>query len=1101
MTSLRANFTATLQPNGKVLIAGDNFSNTSSAELFDIGLDYSENRRPIVSSVGIPEGQSRLVISGSGFRGDSEASSGATNSSPTDYPLVQLQRVDNDQSLFLLSDPSAPWSDTSFTSRPLEDLHLPMGHYRTTVYTNAIPSIAQLIAIDSSFAAIPAITTSPQSLDFGDITVNAVSTIKAVSVTNNGTADLVISGIAINGTDTTQFAIAAGGTCGTLLAPGTGCQVNIVFKPTSVNGKNVTLRVSSNDPVNGTVDIPLTGTGVASTQALAITFAGTGAGLINVNPSPPGMNCSSGCIQSFTVGTAVTLTASADAGSMFIGWTNCDNISGTTCNVVMNANRSITATFSHTDHIRSGDFASLQEAYNHAAHNDTVMALSKTYVEELLINRPIDVTLQGGYVNTSYSTRTGSTVLKGSLVIAGGTVTVDNLTITSSDPNSSLTIDNVTTTSSTISWITNLLANSRVDYGETSSYSGTKGDGALTTSHSITLTGLNPGTTYHYKVSSSTNAGVSATSTDYTFNTPGFVAATIAESGNITVMEVSGNYDAKNPDVTDNTLPRQQIAREYIRTHGDTFDFLVILSSFDYAMPEPTAKGFYLEVKNDTQGINRPIFDNSAQFGSNGKLQGTIDLGNITALAANPHGPKLDETVATLNHELMHRYGSYVRFKNPDGTLNTSLLGKDSAHWSYLLDSNGWQDNGNGTFTATAANSGFSPLDLYLMGMIDKSQVPPMVLIENGTIDKTKLPQLGATVSGTAKTVTIDDIIAAEGARIPNTATSPKKFNVGFVLLTRPGVPMGNAPAAIETLRSAWAGKFAELTRGIGGANGVTPSLTVNVDSPADGATSTGPDTTVTGTIINSSGAETGIMVDGQPATVSGSRFIANHVPLQEGANTITITATDVNGLTSTTTRSVTAQAGHYLRISSNIDSGTGPLDISLRVDGSFSIANPTVTISGPVSVSLSPGASPTDFTTKLTVEGTYILTASATGPDGQIYSDSVTVTVVSKSQLEALLQGKWEGIKTKFSSIDVEGAVSYLASFKQARYREIFSGFGPRLPVLGADMPAVKLAYATEERAKCVLIRQEIVVGEQQTVAYPVYYIKENGVWKLLKY
>jgi hypothetical protein len=34
----------------------------------------------------------------------------------------------------------------------------------------------------------------------------------------------------------------------------------------------------------------------------------------------------------------------------------------------------------------------------------------------------------------------------------------------------------------------------------------------------------------------------------------------------------------------------------------------------------------------------------------------------------------------------MHRFGAYVKFKNPDGTLNTALLGKDSAHWSYLLD-------------------------------------------------------------------------------------------------------------------------------------------------------------------------------------------------------------------------------------------------------------------------------------------------------------------------------------------------------------------------------------------------------------------------------
>lgn len=321
-------------------------------------------------------------------------------------------------------------------------------------------------------------------------------------------------------------------------------------------------------------------------------------------------------------------------------------------------------------------------------------------------------------------------------------------------------------------------------------------------------------------------------------------------------------------------------------------------------MPQADTQGFYLTVKNDLQGINQAIADNAAAFGSTGKLQGTIDLGNISQLAAAPYGAKLEETVTTLNHELMHRFGSYVRFKNQDRTLNTSLLGRDNAHWSYLLDSkgslmygNGWKDNGNSTFTSTSVMSGYSQLDLYLMGMIPKEQVPPMLLIDNPAIDYTKLPHLGDTITGTARTVTIDDIIAAEGERIPNSTTSQKKFNVGFVLLSKPGENTTAAAQAIETLRKAWAGRFAELTNGVGGIANVPASLDVVIDSPANGATITGPDVTVSGTIINTTGAETGVVVNGMPATVNGSRFIVNHVPLQLGSNSLSITATDVNGL------------------------------------------------------------------------------------------------------------------------------------------------------------------------------------------------------------
>ncbi|MBI5102767.1 MAG: hypothetical protein HZB33_13170 [Nitrospirae bacterium] len=58
-----------------------------------------------------------------------------------------------------------------------------------------------------------------------------------------------------------------------------------------------------------------------------------------------------------------------------------------------------------------------------------------------------------------------------------------------------------------------------------------------------------------------------------------FTAKTIGDHGNVTVMEVTGNYDANNPDDTVNADPRQIIAKEFYRLHKDECDFLVILQS------------------------------------------------------------------------------------------------------------------------------------------------------------------------------------------------------------------------------------------------------------------------------------------------------------------------------------------------------------------------------------------------------------------------------------------------------------------------------------------------------------------------------------------
>ena len=78
----------------------------------------------------------QVEVRGSRFRGISEASGGGTQNSATNYPLVQLRRIDNGQTLFL--PPGADFTDTSFTSSTLG--RFPEGPALLTVFTNGIPS-------------------------------------------------------------------------------------------------------------------------------------------------------------------------------------------------------------------------------------------------------------------------------------------------------------------------------------------------------------------------------------------------------------------------------------------------------------------------------------------------------------------------------------------------------------------------------------------------------------------------------------------------------------------------------------------------------------------------------------------------------------------------------------------------------------------------------------------------------------------------------------------------------------------------------------------------------------------------------------------------
>lgn len=583
-----------------------------------------------------------------------------------------------------------------------------------------------------------------------------------------------------------------------------------------------------------------------------------------------------------------------------------------------------------------------------------------------------------------------------------------------------------------------------------------------------------------------------------------FITTTLGDYGNVTVIEMTGDYDAKNPDGSINAMPRQEIAKEFLRSHADEYDFFVIFTNFDFSMPDADAKAFYLEVKNDTQGIGKAIVDNSSLFGSNNKLQGTIDMGNITKLITNPSDPKFEETLILLAHEQLHRWGANVKFKDAGGNTSTALLGKDGSHWSFLLDSNAslmygndWRDNGDNTFTSVAANKYYSPLDLYLMGMIDKSKVPTMFLIENTSVDPTRLPSVGETISGTAHSVTIDDIIGAEGQRVPDAVTSQKTFKTAFIFITRPGTYTGSELAGLENIRNAWAGRFANLTEGKGSIADVAPSINITIASPSDGETINSPDVMVKGAIINSTGNETGVTVNGIVAIVYGNQFLANNVPLIEGSNTITITATDTEGNTATTSISVNAvTTGNYIRLTSNIESGIPPLEVSLRIDGTFSITESSLNITGPVQPEII-SSSPDEYTVKMTIEGVYTFTATTTGPDGITYQDTVVINVMNKTQLDTLLKGKWGGMKEALMSGDIETSVKYFIVRNQDQFRQMFTALGSeQINAVFSTVNDFKIYTLEEGTAECGAMRVEA----DGTYSYPVTFVEdEGGIWRIM--
>jgi hypothetical protein len=111
------------------------------------------------------------------------------------------------------------------------------------------------------------ISLSPGALDFGDVVFSLTSPIQTITITNTGTADLVISSIEMEGTSPTMFAAVQGATNGcdipnALVNPGGSCTLDVTFTPAALDLQEALLYINSNDPDTPRVQVSLSGNGV-----------------------------------------------------------------------------------------------------------------------------------------------------------------------------------------------------------------------------------------------------------------------------------------------------------------------------------------------------------------------------------------------------------------------------------------------------------------------------------------------------------------------------------------------------------------------------------------------------------------------------------------------------------------------------------------------------------------------------------------------------------------------------------------------------------------------------------------------------------------------
>jgi Ca2+-binding RTX toxin-like protein len=126
----------------------------------------------------------------------------------------------------------------------------------------------------------PVAQVSPASLSFGSQGTGTTSTPQVVTVTNAGTASLVVSGVSLTGPNQGEFPVTSA--CSTV-APGGSCTISVSFRPASTGTKTATLNIAHN-AVGSPSTVGLSGTGVLPPTTFSVPASvAFGKNVINTN--------------------------------------------------------------------------------------------------------------------------------------------------------------------------------------------------------------------------------------------------------------------------------------------------------------------------------------------------------------------------------------------------------------------------------------------------------------------------------------------------------------------------------------------------------------------------------------------------------------------------------------------------------------------------------------------------------------------------------------------------------------------------------------------------------------------------------------------------
>jgi hypothetical protein len=240
------------------------------------------------------------------------------------------------------------------------------------------------------------------------------------------------------------------------------------------------------------------------------------------------------------------------------------------------------------------------------------------------------------------------------------------------------------------------------------------------------------------------------------------------------------------------------ITKEFYKSFADNYDFI-------YLFAEVSGQADISSIVrwDGTSGVGVGAAFDDPSWGSPSRLKQVISFGTVVAGMPYDSGPTL--------HETLHHWSMYLdaSFGFDSATGHWGDASANGLHGGFDSSTVTCRDNGQKPTGATPAcplNESsrmnisvapfspccvadikpYSPIELYLMGLVPSSQIAPLWVMDSPTYDGPVTTDAGVITAmnfdvASFHTVTIDQIIAKEGTR---PAASQTDFRAAFILVT-----------------------------------------------------------------------------------------------------------------------------------------------------------------------------------------------------------------------------------------------------------------------------------------------------------------------------